>query len=63
MKLIVVCRLTPMIQSYQRKISVKDYENKVPEDVRKANAEKLNSYQTEMDETLKAIKMFESMKI
>ncbi len=52
-----------MIQSYQRKISVKDYENKVPEDVRKANAEKLNSYQTEMDETLKAIKMFESMKI
>lgn len=63
MKFIVVCRLTPLIQSYQRKISVKGYENKVPEDVRQANAEKLNSYQTEMDETLKAIKMFESMKI
>lgn len=61
--MIVCCRLTPMIQSYQRKITAKDYETKVPEDVRTSNAEKLKSYQTELDETLKAIKMFESMKI
>jgi hypothetical protein len=44
-------------------MSAKDYETKVPEDVRIANQEKLNSYQTEMDETTKAMKMFESMKI
>lgn len=59
----LVYRLTPMINTYQRKISAKDYETKVPEDVRAQNQEKLNSYQVELDETMKAIKMFESMKI
>ena len=51
-----------MIDTYVRKISAKDYESKVPEDVRKANQEKLNAYQAELDETVRAIKMFESMK-
>jgi len=40
----------------------KDYETKVPEEVRIANQEKVNAYQTEYDETIRAMKMFESMK-
>lgn len=55
-------RLTPMINTYERKISAKDYESKVPEDVRKANAEKLNAYQAELEETNRAMNMFLSMK-
>jgi valyl-tRNA synthetase len=55
-------RLTPMISTYERKIIAKDYDTKVPEDVRKANAEKLSSYQTELDETNRAMEIFSSMK-
>jgi valyl-tRNA synthetase len=56
-------RLNPLITTYSRKMTAKDYETKVPEDIRNNNAEKLKSYQTELDETMKAINMFESMKI
>lgn len=56
-------RLTPSITSYQRKMTAKDYESKVPEEVRKQNAEKLAGYQAELEETQRALVMFESMKI
>jgi len=55
-------RLLPTIDSYKRKMIAKDYETKVPEEVRIANQEKVNAYQTEYDETIRAMKMFESMK-
>lgn len=54
--------MTPSITSYQRKISAKDYETKVPAEVRQQNAEKLSSYQAELEATEKALQMFESMK-
>jgi valyl-tRNA synthetase len=56
-------RLNPLILTYSRKMTAKDYETKVPEDIRNSNTEKLKSYQTELDETMKAINMFESMKV
>lgn len=56
-------RLTPTIQTYHRKMTIKDYETKVPADVRATNAEKLAAYEAELEETLRALKTFESMKI
>jgi len=55
-------RLTPMISQYERKISAKDYETKVPEDVRQQNSDKLTSLRSEFDETTNAVRLFESMK-
>jgi hypothetical protein len=56
-------RLTPLITTYERKTQAKDYEAKVPEDIRINNAEKIASYRAELEETNKAIKLFESMKV
>lgn len=56
-------RLQPMITTYERKISAKDYETKVPADVQATNSEKLTSLRAELDETSKAVKLFESMKL
>lgn len=56
-------RITPSIKSYQQKMAAKDYENKVPEEVRKTNSDKLSSFQAELDATMEALKMFESMKL
>lgn len=55
-------RLTPMISQYERKISAKDYETKVPEEVRQQNSDKLTSLRSEFEETNRAVKLFESMK-
>ncbi len=52
----------PNITSYQRKMAAKDYETKVPAEVRQQNSEKLAAYQAELDETQRALDMFKSMK-
>lgn len=55
-------RLTPMIDSYRRKIAVPDYETKVPETIRITNTEKLASYEAELDATIRAKENFEAMR-
>lgn len=55
-------RLTPMIDTYKRKISAADYEAKVPEAVRAVNAEKLASYEAEMEATVTAFRTFQAFK-
>jgi hypothetical protein len=57
-----IFRLTPSITSYQRKMAAKDYETKVPADVQQQNSEKLLAYQSEMEETQRALEMFQMMK-
>lgn len=47
----------------RRKTAVKDYDTKVPAEVRTANAEKLVQMENELEEALKAIKMFSAMKL
>lgn len=44
-------------------MAAKDYETKVPVDVRAVNTEKLTSFRAEMDATMEALRMFESMKL
>ncbi len=56
-------RLTPSITTIQRKMAAKDYETKVPDNVRTQNSEKLAALQAEIEETQRALAMFESMKI
>ena len=56
------CRLTPIIDTYKRKVSVADYESKVPEAVRLVNAEKLASYEAELEATLSAFTTFQALK-
>jgi hypothetical protein len=55
-------RLTPMIDTYKRKISAAGYEDKVPEAVRMVNAEKLASYEAEMEATMNAFNTFNAIK-
>lgn len=55
-------RLTPMIETYKRKVSVPDYESKVPEAVRQVNADKLASYEAELEATLSAFSTFQALK-
>jgi len=54
-------RLNPIIDGYQRKIAVADYEAKVPEAVRAVNAEKLAAYQAELDAVIIARNAFIGM--
>lgn len=56
------CRLTPIIDTYKRKVSVADYESKVPEAVRQVNADKLASYEAELEATLSAFSTFQALK-
>jgi hypothetical protein len=58
----IFIRLTPMIDTYKRKISAAGYEEKVPEAVRQVNAEKLASYEAEMEATMAAYNAFKSIK-
>ena len=54
-------RIEPLVEQYRRKAAAPGYD-KVPEDVRTTNAEKLSAYETELATTLEAIKSFEAMK-
>jgi valyl-tRNA synthetase len=54
-------RLAPRIDEYKRKISAPGYE-KVKEDVRTLNAEKLESYESELAAVVAAKTAFEAMK-
>lgn len=58
----VLSRLTPMIDTYRRKMAERDYETKVPEKVQATNNEKLASYQAEYDATAAAMQAFQAMK-
>lgn len=51
-----------MIDTYKRKVSVADYESKVPEAVRLVNTEKLASYEAELEATITALSTFQSLK-
>ena len=51
-----------MIDTYKRKMSAPGYEDKVPENVRKVNTEKLTSYEAEMEATMNAFNAFKSIK-
>ena len=55
-------RITPNIEQYERKMSASDYENKVPENVRAINAEKLSAYKAELASTMEAIAAFSRLK-
>ncbi len=48
-------RLTPQVESYRKKIHVPGYEEKVPENIRILNKEKLTSYESELKTTLEAL--------
>ena len=50
-----VDRLTPQIEQYRKKMSIEGYEQKVPENVRILNQEKLASYESELKTTLEAL--------
>jgi len=49
------------IASYQKKMSAADYESKVPEDIRKTNAEKLAASIKELEEVGQALKSLQSL--
>ncbi len=55
-------RLTPLVDSYKRKIGASDYATKVPENVQKVNTDKLAGYMSELEATFAAMSTFESMK-
>lgn len=55
-------KLSLLLEAQKRKVSVPDYESKVPEAVRITNAEKLAAYEVEYEATLQAKRTFESMK-
>lgn len=50
-----VIRLTPQVESYRKKINIPNYEEKVPENVRILNQEKLTAYESELKTTLEAL--------
>jgi valyl-tRNA synthetase len=55
-------RLNFQLEQYTKRSKASDYENKVPESVRKSNSEKIDSLNRELDETIKAINTFLSMR-
>jgi len=55
-------RLIPLIDQMRRKTQAPGYEDKVPEDVRAANAEKLAACEAELVTTQEAIAAFQAMK-
>jgi len=55
-------RISGAFEQFKRKVSAPGYD-KVPENVKLLNAEKLNSYEQELEKTLAAIQSFESMKL
>ena len=55
-------RLTPMIDQYNKRIQAVGYTEKVPEDVRQTNAEKVATYEAELAATEQAILAFEAMR-
>mmetsp|Transcript_12904 Transcript_12904/g.17693 ORF Transcript_12904/g.17693 Transcript_12904/m.17693 type:complete len:1013 (+) Transcript_12904:198-3236(+) len=54
-------RLTPLVDSYRRKMSAPGYEEKVPEAVRMVNKDNLVSYETELDAIKSALETFQRM--
>merc|ERR1712000_743716 len=57
-----VARLTTQVETYKKKMSAPDYEDKVPEHVRVLNTEKVQAYEAEMEKTMVALQTFQSMK-
>ncbi|CAB4495485.1 hypothetical protein RhiirA5_347413 [Rhizophagus irregularis] len=55
-------KTTQSLSSLQKKTSIPDYENKVPEDVREANETKLKNYQAEIDALNHSIQNFLKLK-
>ena len=55
-------RLTTQVSQYRKKLEAPGYETKVPEAVQVSNRDKLDSYQAELDMTIKAIENFLNMK-
>ena len=55
-------RLMPQVAQYEKKIAAPNYEEKVPENVRALNLEKLASYRTELAVVEEAIRNFEAMR-
>ena len=55
-------RISSALEQFKRKVSAPGYD-KVPENVKVLNAEKLSSYELELEKTLAAIQSFESMKL
>ena len=55
-------RLSTQVEQYVKKTEVAEYESKVPESIRKSNSEKLDSLNKELNESIKAINAFLSMK-
>jgi valyl-tRNA synthetase len=54
-------RIKPLVDSYRRKVAAADYESKVPEAVRKTNAEKMAAYDTELQAVEVALATFREM--
>ena len=52
----------PQVAQYEKKIAAPNYEEKVPENVRALNLEKLASYRTELAVVEEAIRNFEAMR-
>lgn len=55
-------RLSIQVKQYMKKCEAPEYESKVPESIRKSNSEKLDSLNKEMNETIKAMNTFLTMK-
>ncbi|CAE7672880.1 unnamed protein product, partial [Symbiodinium microadriaticum] len=56
-------RLTLQVEQYEKKMSAADYVEKVPEQVRVLNTEKVQAYMAEREKTLSAIEAFRSMQL
>lgn len=58
-----VTRIVSSLEQYRRKIAAPGYEDKVPENVRAANLEKIVALESELQSTEAAIASFESMRL
>lgn len=54
-------KLQQLIEAQEKKMSIKDYETKVKEEIRKENTEKLNAYVTEKAENEKSLEDYKRM--
>jgi hypothetical protein len=54
-------RLTPQVEQYRSKMAVAGYDQKVPENVRILNQEKLAGYESELQTTEAALEGLKSM--
>jgi valyl-tRNA synthetase len=54
-------KLTPQVEQYRKKMSIPNYKDKVPEEVQQINAQKLSSYESELETVAAAMKSFQDM--